>query len=173
MSIALTLAALLLAHDPVAAQDPKDCPRRADDPTPQAQHEAFCFVGWLYGPGTLETIVPLGADAPRVFTSGTQALMTQARRRAGQGAHPAFDADPICDCQDPTGLRLLSVTVPEFSESRATAVVFFDFGQGVEVTPEAERRTHTLHLRREGGAWRIEDVSNAEGWSFRASLRQD
>lgn len=165
MSIALTLSALLLA------QDPQDCERMANDATPQAQHEAFCFVGWLYGPGTLESLTPLGAGASRVFSSGTQSLMTQARRRGGEGGHPAFDADPICDCQDPTGLRLLSVTVPEFSESRATAVVFFDFGRGTEVTPENERRTHTLHLRREGGAWRVEDVSNAHGWSFRASLR--
>jgi len=171
MSIALAVAASLLAQHPTIVTDPDECLRNPADSTSLAQHQVFCFVSWLYGPGQLETITPLGADAPRVFTAAARADMAAARRRGGEGGHPAFQADPICDCQDPTDLRILSSAVPEVSENRAVAVVHFDFGKGIEISPEESRRVHTLHLKREDGGWRIDDVTNAAGWSFRASLR--
>lgn len=174
MSLALAFAALLFVQDPApAAEGPTDCPRMANETTSEVQHEVYCFVGWLYGPGTLETLTPLGVDAARVFTSAALADMAAARRRGGDDGHPAFEADPVCDCQDPAGLRFLSSSVPEYSATEAVAVVHFDFGQGVELTPEDARSRHTLHLQKEAGGWRIDDITNADGWSFRASLAQD
>lgn len=174
MSLALAFAALLSLQDPApVAPGPTDCPRMASETTSPAQHEVFCFVGWLYGPGTLETVTPLGADAPRVFTVAAQADMAAARRHGGDDGHPAFDADPVCNCQDPSGLRFLSASVPESSATEAVAVVHFDFGQGVAFSPVDSRRRHTLHLKKEADGWRIDDITDASGWSFRASLAQD
>lgn len=167
MSLAAVFAALLLGSGPA------DCPRAANDQTPEAQHEVFCFVGWLYAPGVQDTLTPPGRDARRLFTADAVRDMDAARARAVDGAHPAFEVDPVCDCQDPGGLRMLSLVVPEFSEDRAVAEVWFDFGVGAEISPPETRRHQSLHLKKENGAWRIDDIATPEGWSFRAALTQD
>lgn len=179
MSVALAFAAALMAQSApqYVAIGPTNCPRNseADRQTPEAQHEVFCFVGWLYGPRVMDTLTPLGRGAPRVFTTGTRAAMAAARARPrGGDSHAAFDADPVCDCQDPTGLRLLVLTVPEWENGRAVATVRFDFGAGTDTFDPAQARQRTLILRREAEGWRVEDIRTEDGaWSFRRALAAD
>jgi hypothetical protein len=167
MSAALSLALALVS------QDPATCERLPHEVyASEAQFEVNCFVGWIYSPGTLETLTPLGADAPAIFSRSALDAMDNARSRAPDGRHPAFDADPVCQCQDPTGLRLISMTVPEASTNRAMAHVVFDFGRGGGVTGPEDQTHVTLMLTKEDGQWRIDDLISS-GSSFRASLTGD
>ena len=167
MSLALSLALVLISQDPVG------CERLPHESyVSEAQFEVSCFVRWIYSPGTLETLTPLGRDAPDLFSRSALDAMDNARSRSSDGRHPAFDADPVCQCQDPTGLRLISMTVPEASAQRAVAHVVFDFGRGGGVTGPEDHINQTLILTKEDGEWRIDDLI-AGGSSFRAALSQD
>ena len=176
MSVALLFAGVLMAQTPTAdvAEGPVNCVR--DDAVHQqmddAQFEVLCFVNWVYGPGVLESITPLGRDGPRVFTRAALDEMAAARGRSTDGqSHPAFEADPLCGCQDPAGLRLASSMAPEVGPDRALVWVMFDFGAGTDEPSSLNNiEERTLILRREAEGWRIDDITTGDGWSFRRSL---
>ena len=141
----------------------------ATDDAPDAREDAERFARDLYARMADDAFAPLaGRDAPTVFTAETVRLIDRAREWTDEGVHPALEADPVCLCQDPHGLTVRGVSVGEATADRAVVRVRFDFGG----TGAEERRETILDLRREGEAWRVDDVRTDDGFSFRRSLLQ-
>ncbi|MFC5343123.1 DUF3828 domain-containing protein [Brevundimonas staleyi] len=169
MLAALMVAAALTGQ---TAPAPTDCPIAPETwAGSEAERGVHCFLGWLYGSGTLEIVTPLGDERGLVFTPALIAMMDRARA-AGDDA-TAFDADPICQCQDPGDLRLLTITVLAADQDRAVARVVFDFaGKYAAIAPKEDQTVSLiLPLERHGGEWRIDDVIPLQAWSFRRGLR--
>lgn len=159
--------------DAAATQGPTGCVPGPDETGwSQDMLDVNCFVRWVYAPGVLETLSPLGDDAPRIFTAEVLDLM-DAARAATEESHPAFEADPLCQCQDPGGLRFLISAVPELSPRAALARVAFDFRATPEPVDPGEAVAVDLVLRKEAQGWRVDDVRTREGYSFRRSLAGD
>lgn len=136
--------------------------------------EADCFVGWLYGPGVLDSLAPFDRDAERVFSRSMIDAIGRARSMGREdGNHEALDADPLCDCQDPGGLILVSAVTRNIDASHATSVVRYTFYPlydypAAQMRPE-DVRENTLVLVKEDQGWRVDDIQQA-GWSFREAL---
>lgn len=171
MLTALMFAAALSGQ---TVQGPSDCPVTPETRAwSEAERGVQCFVGWLYGPDRLESLTPLGDEAPLVFTPSVVALMAEAREREDTAA---FDADPVCQCQDPGGLRLLTSTVLAAEADRAVVQVIFDFqGPLSAVAPDLDSESTVrlvLILGRGDEGWRIDDILPLQAWSFRRGLRE-
>lgn len=171
MLAALMFAAALSGQ---GVTGPTDCPATPETRAwSEAERGVQCFVGWLYGPGTLETVTPLGDEAAMVFTPSVLALMAEAREREDTAA---FDADPVCQCQDPGGLRLLTSTVLAADADRAVVQVMFDFkGALSAAAPDLDSEETVrlvLTLRRSDAGWRIDDILPLHAWNFRRGLRE-
>lgn len=96
----------------------------------------------------------LGRQAGAVFAPP---LLRLIRRDAGQtpaGDAPNLDGDPICDCQDSGGLKLIDVKIEGGAAGHATATARFRIA--------ADRRTVRLDLAAVQGHWRVSDVHTAE-----------
>ncbi len=65
-----------------------------------------------------------------------------------------LDTDPVCDCQDPDGLKLLDVTVQTIGTGQAKAKVTFQLGMVIKAV--------RLRLLETGNGWRIDDVSSPD-----------
>jgi hypothetical protein len=74
-----------------------------------------------------------------------------------------MDADPLCQCQDPAGLRPTISEVDQPTRSTATARVLLDFGG-------SDRRDLSLRLVRTSAGWRVADVATADEPSLLDSL---
>ena len=126
---------------------------------------AGCLVSWIYSAETHAALDPFGRDMETVFS---------------RDAIAAIEADPFCDCQDPEGLFLILQITREESPTRVTSGVAFAF-KPEDVTeeefvqlligenaPPVTQRLVILVLEDRG--WRVDDISDGEGYFFRASL---
>lgn len=185
---ALAAAALMAAgcHDPVgcgpsgggcgpgapapAVAEPPPPPVIAETagparPGPDELQAAERFVRDLDGRTSDGSLAVLSRDqAPQVFTEAVVGLIAAARAWTGEGPHPALKADPLCLCQDPDGLVLRSVRVEVAGPDGARAWARFAFAD------HDETQETVLDLRRDGEAWRVEDIRTEAGFSFRQAL---
>lgn len=76
-----------------------------------------------------------------------------------------MDADPLCQCQDATGLRAAIGDVRPSARDRATAKVRISFGG-------SDRRDLRLKLVRTAAGWRILDIATADEPSLLAALQR-
>jgi hypothetical protein len=104
---------------------------------------------------------PTGKNAREVFDPGMIAAFREDARLA-KGEVGFVDADPLCQCQDDSGLKSTVVSVTMTGPSAADAVVNLQY-------PDATVAL-TLHLVPVNGAWRIYDLSTGEVKSYRADL---
>ena len=74
------------------------------------------------------------------------------------------DADFLCQCQDPAGLRVSSVTITDRTPAHAIAHVRFVFSE--EHPPHEVRMT--IELANDGRGWKIAEMTNGDGHSFTA-----
>jgi len=152
-----TLALAVLAAAALAA-----APARAADLA-----GAKAFVVWLYAhypkSGSGSAFQSLGAEAARIFHPSLLELINE-DARAGDDLAPDLDGDPICDCQDSSGMEFTVASVSTSEFSRATArVVRRDMGD-----PEGE--IITLDLAQIGGSWRVYDIGTKDTPSLRGFL---
>jgi hypothetical protein len=143
----MSLAALLLAA--MAA------PSSAAE-TPRA------FVERLYAGYRDPDYSPL--DRPeRIFAAP---LVAEIREdwRLSKGEVGYMGADPLCQCQDASGLEA-RVEAVRIAGRRATARVRLDF-------PGPDRRAVELKLVRGGDGWRIADIASADEASLLGGLRR-
>jgi len=97
----------------------------------------------------------------RVFAPPLVAAIREEARRS-RGEVGFMDADPLCDCQDPSGMRP-SVTEATQTGPRAARVrVALRFGD--------EIRSLVLKLVRTPAGWRIADVSDRDEPSLLGDL---
>jgi hypothetical protein len=75
-----------------------------------------------------------------------------------------MDADPLCQCQDPAGLRPDIAEIRTSGRTRARVRVRIDFG--------ADHREVRLSLVRTPAGWRIADIATPDEPSMLASLRR-
>jgi hypothetical protein len=103
----------------------------------------------------------LDAGAPALFAADLLSLIREDERRA-HGEAGFLDHDPICSCQDWTGLKVTAIHVTPNKDGHAKAAVdFTNGGQAVHVV---------LSLVQEDGQWRISDVREPEVPSIRRYL---
>ena len=117
----------------------------------QSLDDARGFVAGLYRAyGRAPEPDYLGPRARNVFSPRLLGLIRRDARNA-HGEVGALDGDPICDCQDPDGIRLVGLDVAHAGASRATARVRVRFAG-------SRREAMTLDLVSVGGRWRVDDV---------------
>ena len=73
------------------------------------------------------------------------------------------DADFLCQCQDPSGLRVTSVAITDRTATHATARVRFAFSDR-----PARAVRMTIALTNDGRGWKIAEMTNGEGQAFTA-----
>jgi hypothetical protein len=106
---------------------------------------------------------PMGKDASQVFDPGMIAAFREDTRLA-HGEVGYVDSDPICQCQDDSGLKATVTSATVTGPNAADVVVSL-------VYPSEEKPiAMTLHLVPVNGAWRIHDLSTADSQSYRADL---
>ena len=106
----------------------------------------------------------LGPRARRGFSPRLLGLIRQDERDA-RGEVGALDGDPICDCQDPEGIRLVALELASSGPGRAEARAQVRFAG-------ARREAITLDLVGIGGRWRVDDVHTADTPSLVRYLEQ-
>ncbi len=117
----------------------------------QSLDDARAFVAGLYR-AYARSPEPdyLGPRARGVFSPRLLGLIRRDERNA-HGEVGALDGDPICDCQDPDGIRLVDLDVTTAGPGRATARARVRFAG-------ARRETMILDLVTVRGRWRVDDV---------------
>ena len=127
---------------------------------------ARAFVQKLYAhypqPANGPVFSPTDKDAASVFDPGMVALFREDTRLA-KGEVGFVDADPICQCQDDSGLKPKILSVAMSGANAATAVVDLHFDGG-------KPNPLTLHLVVVAGQWRIYDLSAPDTKSYRADF---
>ena len=128
---------------------------------------AKAFVVWLFShyPQRASHFDPLGRSSAAVFDPPMIALFRENDRLTPKGDEGALDGDPICDCQDDSGLVVKRMTVASTDALDATASVEFVLAGG-------DRRTERFDLVLVGGHWRIRDIHTKDTPSLRAYLIQ-
>lgn len=82
--------------------------------------------------------------------------------RASRGEVGFMDADPLCDCQDPAGMRPSVTEAARTGPAAARVRVALHFG--------SETRNLSLKLVRTAAGWRIADISDADEPSLLVDL---
>ena len=119
------------------------------------------FVAGVYAAYARQpTADPLGDDAGSVFTPSLLALIRADQRFDGEAGK--LDYDPLCDCQDADGLRLLAVDAGRATAGRVHVTSRFRISATV--------RTVDLTLAWTPQGWRIDDVTTARMKSLRRFL---
>ncbi|HYG46332.1 MAG TPA: hypothetical protein VD846_00180 [Allosphingosinicella sp.] len=141
--MSLALAAALLA-----AASPAETPR--------------AFVERLYAGYRDPDYSPL-SHPDRVFAAPLVAAIREDARLSREEVG-YMDADPLCQCQDPAGLRPRIGEVRRSGRARAAVGVRIDFG--------SDRRDLSLSLVRTAAGWRVADVATADEPSLLESIRR-
>jgi hypothetical protein len=142
--MSLAFAAALLAAAP-PAESPK------------------AFVERIYAGYRDSDYSPL-AHPRRIFAAPLVAAIRE-DSRLSRGEVGYMDADPLCQCQDPAGLRPLIREIGRPNRSTATAHLLLDFGG-------SDRRELRLRLVRTAAGWRVADVVTADEPSLLDSLNR-
>jgi len=122
----------------------------ASVPCAAASGTAQAFVDDLYGQYRNSSFCPTcDGTAARVFDAPLIALIRQDEKLA-DGEVGTLDGDPVCDCQDPGGMRAKVLSVASLGSSAAAAKVELRFPDGP--------RQMTLDLVLTKGGWRIHDT---------------
>jgi hypothetical protein len=126
---------------------------------------AKAFVAGLYTGYRTGEPDYLGRDARKAFAPALLDLIAQDQRTTPSGDVGALDGDPICDCQDPGGLKLTQLTVTEAGAGQARAEVAFSL--------DGDRRRLKIDLVASGAGWRIADIHSADTPSLVQLLQRE
>jgi len=106
-----------------------------------------------YGKGGKGTDFKIG-----YFHSSLVALVNADVKAAGTDIPEALDGDPVCDCQEWDGFRVLKMDVTMETPQRAQAVVTFAIYAPAK-RPKDDSRTIKITLVPEHGQWSIYDIA--------------
>ena len=98
-------------------------------------------------------------DHPDLYFASRLVTAMKEDARMAKGEVGYVDGDPICQCQDPDGLRAKIVRVTRQGASKAIVEVIIDF-------EDSTLRRVRFSLVRTAAGWRIADVSSADEPSF-------
>ncbi len=105
------------------------------------------------------------ARPSEVFAAPILEAMAQNDRCTPEGEVGAVDFDPLCQCQDPSGMTAQVGEVRRLSADRAEALVTLAWAE-----PRG-REPLEIDLVKEGGGWRIADLRAADTPSFLEHVR--
>jgi hypothetical protein len=151
--LAVNAATLILALSFAPAQTPQDAESFVR--LTYRQYEAKSPAGPDF----------LGHDAASVFSPSLVGLIRRDERHTPHGEVGKLDGDPICDCQDPDGLKLTAVQITGQTRTSATAEVTLRFPQ------ESSARHIHLRLILLSQGWRIDDIRTPDTPSLRRLLQ--
>jgi hypothetical protein len=120
------------------------------------------FVEHLYAAYRNQSWSPLARPA-LVFAPPLVAAISEDRRLSGDEVG-FLDGDPVCDCQDASGLRAKILALTPDGNVAATVRVALRFGGS------GEARKLTLRLVRTAAGWRIADVATSDSASLLLDL---
>ncbi|HEU0099280.1 MAG TPA: hypothetical protein VFQ67_10945 [Allosphingosinicella sp.] len=120
------------------------------------------FVERLYAGYRDPDYSPL-ARPERVFAAPLVAAIRE-DQRLSKDEVGYMDADPLCQCQDPTGLKPRIGEVRSSGRAAASVKVGLDFG--------SDRRELRLALVRTARGWRVADVATVDEPSLLQSIRR-
>jgi hypothetical protein len=123
------------------------------------------FVVRLYGRYAQGAPDYAGKDAPKAFSPDLVRLIRRDQTRTPQGDVGALDGDPICDCQDPGGLRLVALDVGASGRTGAQALARIRFGREPVIAVR-------LDLVWTASGWRVADVHTKDMPSLVALLER-
>ena len=95
----------------------------------------------------------------------SQPLANEIRLDSASGEVGYLDGDPLCDCQDITGVKPRVESVRMHGRRSADARITLDLGT-------ADVRTISLHLILTDRGWRVADVATKDEPSLLAALRR-
>ena len=130
-------------------------------PAPAAETPRH-FVERLYAAYRRASWNPLARPA-RVFAPPLAAAIDEDRRLSGDEVG-FLDGDPVCDCQDPAGLRARILGLTPGGRASATVRVTLRFGD------DGDGRRLTLRLARTAAGWRIADIATPDSASLLLDL---
>jgi len=104
-----------------------------------------------------------GRNASSVFTPSLIQLIRRDQRQS-RGEVGKLDGDPICDCQDPDGLKLTALQITAQTPRTAAAAVTLTF-------PPHEVTHLNISLVLLPAGWRIDDISSSDTPSLRKLLQ--
>jgi hypothetical protein len=111
------------------------------------------FVLALYGNYERDADANYLNSPEKVFTPRVLALMEAEARTIKPGDMGVIESDPLCDCQDSTGLTGVTVAPSVAGPGRVRADVKF--------TISSQPVAVTLDIAAVNGAWRVADVHSA------------
>lgn len=129
---------------------------RAADP---AQRDIHAFLTSVYShyKGDTTSYDPMGKIAPKLFTARLVSLLRENQDIAAKKGDSAADADPFCDCQDYTGMKIAIGAIAVSPPADATAAVTLNFSAP----------NKPIHLRytfkKERGKWLIDEIASDGG----------
>jgi hypothetical protein len=129
-------------------------------------NEARAFMEQLYAKYGDPSFCPTCDGKGRFFDAPLSRLIDADARQAN-GEVGALDGDPVCQCQDPGGMKAKVLSVALTSAYAAVATVDLDFT--LEKPPQKRRVTFDLVV--ENGHWRIHDIHSSDTPSLRALLQ--
>lgn len=194
MFVAALIASLLVAQPPAGLAAIDDChaTAAAEDEAIAAEMSepdgesadrfpppsAFCIAMAIYAGNNFQQLDPLGEHSDRIFSQA--ALSEIAGARASGRVNPGFGSNPLCVCDDPSSWDMLITGAQLNSEGGVEVVAVLTNGPVDErlgvygilgrLPPDA-RRDVKLVLVRESGGWRVDDILDGEGRSFRQGLQ--
>ncbi len=120
------------------------------------------FVTGLYEsyqhPDVFSSLAP--AFEGKIF-SPSLLILIRADQHQPPGNVGKLDFDPVCDCQDPDGLKLIKIVAPA-AVGRLSAVATFSLGGRIRIIH--------LDLADTDAGWRVDDISSPDVGSLRRFL---
>lgn len=162
VSILAVTAAMALG---LSACQPADTPETVDaaetaatdvDALPTSDDGPDAFVHNLYTAMANDGPAPLGEEGLWSRAAWADIEAYQATDSGG------FNADPLCNCQDPAGVAIRDLAVTQTGADSADAAVTITQGEA--------QTSMVLNLVREEGGWRIDDIAREGDPDFRAEL---
>jgi hypothetical protein len=129
----------------------------------QAAETPGAFLERLYARYHSQDYSPL-ARPRRIFAAPLVAAIAEDARLSGDEVG-YMDSDPLCQCQDPAGLRPHIGPVRRPTAASATAAIVLTFDG-------SDRREISVRLVRTGSGWRVADIATADEPSLLESLRR-
>ncbi|MEI7932469.1 MAG: DUF3828 domain-containing protein [Alphaproteobacteria bacterium] len=160
------LALLGACKKPAGPSAPVAATMADADEAAQTQAGAEAFVNRIYREfqgyaNAAPESMPKPLEQARIYDKSMLDLLAQSERLAA-GNLGAWEADPLCACQDPAGM---TSQIEMKGQSGATATATVRLGFGPKVWQDL-----TLDLVYEDGHWRVHDIESGDLPSARETL---
>jgi hypothetical protein len=110
--------------------------------------------------------------ARKIFTTSLIALLHADEKTAGPGEVGVLDGDPICSCQDWSGIFDLKIILRVLNAGSAKAAVSFALFPQQDGTDQ-DRRSLEVSLLSQGPEWRIDDILDKSDPKAPFDLREE